>query len=218
MMNASMRGALAAALIAMSGAASAAYKCKDANGKISYSEQPCQGAATQTRIKTDADAREDFVRKLQALAKQEVMWDAPTLEKTLGVRLNEVSAMNHGVTTYSFATLPAGAPILGSRVMLPTGENSYTGGSMELRLDPKRCVSPNMISLVFGAGADLNPEHGFNYVVTAGGYRTEISGIYRSDYTVVMDRAVARSASRCAEHMTLRQVATQPRNTGGRRR
>lgn len=216
-MNASMRGALAAALIAMSGAASAAYKCKDANGKISYSEQPCQGAATQTKIKTDADAREEFVRKLQTLAKQDVMWDAPTVEKTLGVRLSEVAAMNQGVTTYSFAAA-SGAPVLGSRVMLPTGENTYTGGWMELRLDPKRCVSPTMISLVFGAGADLNPEHSFNYVVNAGGYRTEISGIYRSDYTVVMGRAVARSASRCAEHMTLRQVATQPRSSGGRRR
>jgi Domain of unknown function (DUF4124) len=215
--NAAITVGIAVALAVSSGAASAAYKCKDANGKISYSEQPCQGAATQTKIKTDADARQDFVRQLQALAKLDAMWDVPTVEKTLGVRLAEASGSQQGVNVYSIATTTAGAPIVGSRIMLPTGENTYTGGSMELRLDPKRCVSPEMMQQIFGQGTDLNPEHSFNYVVNAGGYRTEISGGYRSEVNYV--RGGVHTSPRCAEFMTMmRQVSTQPRSSGSRRR
>ena len=213
-MNTLTRGVVALALLAVSGAASAAYKCKDANGKISYSEQPCQGAATQTKLQTDADAREEFLRQLQELAKQQALWDPPTIEKTLRVKLAEVSTAQYGYNTYSFSTMPPGAPVLGSRVMLPSGENSYNGGAMELRLDPKRCVSPEMIRQIFGIGADLNPEQSFNYVVNAGGgYRTEISGGYGSEMTFVQGGGY-RQGPRCASFMSMRQAATQSRNTG----
>lgn len=214
-MIAMTRGAVAVALITLSSAAGAAYKCKDADGKISYSEQPCQGTATQTKLKTDADAREEFLRQLQELAKTQVLWDAPTIEKTLRVKLAEVSTAQFGFNTYSFATMPAGAPILGSRVMLPAGENSYNGGAMELRFDPKRCVSPEMIRQIFGLGADLNPEQSFNYVVNAGGgYRTEISGGYSSEMTFVQGGGY-RQSPRCANYMSMRQAAPQQSRGSG---
>jgi hypothetical protein len=215
--NAAITAGIALALAVSSGAASAAYKCKDADGKISYSEQPCRGAATQTKLRTDADARQEFMRQLQALAKLDAMWDPPTVEKTLGVRLAEVSANQQGVSTYSMATTPAGAPIVSSRIMLPSAESSYAGGWMELRLDPKRCVSPDMMQQIFGLSADLNADHAFNYVVNAGGYRTEISGGYRNEVNYVRGGGMHTSA-RCAESMSMRQVSTQPRSSGSRRR
>jgi len=217
-MNASMRCAVAVALVAMSGAAGATYKCKDADGKISYSEQPCPGAATQTKLKTDSDAREEFVRRLQTLAKHEGVWDAPTVEKTLGGRLAEVQGMQQHISTYSFATTPLGAPVVGSRVMLSNAQSNYDVGVVELRLDPKRCVSPEMIRQVFGAAPDLHPDQSFFYVVTASGYRTEITGSYGGEATFVQGRGY-RQGPRCADFISMRQQApTQPRSSGSRRR
>ncbi len=216
MMKTLTRGVVAAALVAMSGAVSAAYKCKDANGKISYSEQPCQGAATQTKLRTDADAREEFVRQLQVLAKQDSSWDAQTIEKALGVRLAQTSSQQHMVI-YGFATTPPGAPVLGSRVMLPTGESPYAAAVLELRLDPKRCVTGEMMHQVFGMTADLNSESHFSQTVNAGSYRTEVAVVIGGGIqTYGMRGSTPRSTPRCAEHMTLRQVSTSAASPGGR--
>jgi hypothetical protein len=150
-------------------AVSATYKCKDASGRILYSESPCPGAVTQQKMNIESDRREDFLAGLLSIAQHGDLADIEFTRKALGVRFEE--SLERGMKRYRMVNPPQGYPAASMQVGVPPEPRLVP--VMNMGMDQRQCITRSMVSQTFGTGNEAGAEAAYE-IKSSGAFSTAV--------------------------------------------
>jgi hypothetical protein len=127
------------------GAAAQMHKCKDAAGRITYSQDPCPGASTHQEVKIEGEYGETLIKRLLAIAQHGALDDVAFVEKTLGVRFTP--RLDRGITFQELAAPPPPFSHWRYGVQTRAGAEGLIQISIE---QPRYCIAPTTVVRLFG--------------------------------------------------------------------
>jgi hypothetical protein len=145
--------------LAMPVAADTIYRCTDARGRVTFSDQPCRNklppkpsTSPLARLDiADPSAQPVFLDRVLTVARNANLADAAFVEKTLPVRLARVSGeLGDRYTLAPGSTLPAME--FSYLVEKPQVAGEKLRWTLALRVDQERaCIRPDTVTSAFGA-------------------------------------------------------------------